>query len=110
MFIELAPPITAAIVLSVSLFAQENRLETGMAGASWVHNIQAGYCLYHYWFRNNKHMLVFLGTWAELIGDAVAFSGIMGSFNDAAHLEGLVEGLLAGYLLDMVFKKKQPLF
>ena len=105
----------AAIVLAVSLLAQEKgwpytfHPHPGASGASWVHNVQAGYCAYHLFFRGNKKWLVFLATWYELGANAVAFSGVWGRFADNAHLEGFVEGLASAFLLDKWFKKKRPL-
>ena len=77
-------------------------------GASWVHNVQAGYCFYHYWMHNNRKLLVELAVAAEGSGDLAAYFGPE-KFNDAVHVEGLGEGMIAGFILDYVFKKKQPL-
>ena len=102
----------AAVVLGGAVWAQEKRLpltldkENEGKGASWVHNVQAGYCLYHYWVRGNKKMLVFLATLVELGADAVAWSGVWGKFDNAAHLEGLVEGFVVAFILDGINRRK----
>ena len=63
----------ASIVLGLSLWAQETiKKKEYSSGASWVHNVQAGYCLYHYWAKNNKKMLVFLGVLAEAAATSAA--------------------------------------
>ena len=104
----------AAIILGGSLWAQETIKNKGQwgSGASWVHNIQAGYCLYHYWFKNNKKMLVFLGVLAEAAGDigAVIEEKMYGTnYSHYAHGEGLVIGLISAFLLDQMFKTKRAL-
>ena len=35
-------------------------------GASWVHNVQAGYCWYHYFIKGRRDLAVALGSWAEM--------------------------------------------
>ena len=80
-------------------------------GASWVHNIQAGYLLYHVYFRGNKRWLPFLGVLAEAAGDtgAVLQEYVLKhdvSYGHYAHAEGLAIGLAAGWLLDQLFTKK----
>ena len=101
----------ALAVLGGSLWAQETIKNDPLAmGASWVHNVQAGYCLYHYWMRNNRKLLVELAVAAEGAADLTSFFG-PDRFDDWAHVEGLGEGLIAGFVLDkFVFKTKQPLF
>ena len=100
----------ALAVLGGSLWAQETiKNSQYQMGASWVHNVQAGYCLYHYWRHNNRKLLVELAVAAEGAGDLTAYFGPE-NFDDGAHVEGLGEGLIAGFILDYVFKKKQPLF
>ena len=100
----------ALAVLGGSLWAQETiKNYPHTAGASWVHNVQAGYCFYHYWMHNNRKLFVELAVAAEGAGDLTAYFGPE-DFDDWAHIEGLGEGLIAGFILDYVFKKKQPLF
>ena len=100
----------ALAVLGGSLWAQETiKNYPHTMGASWVHNVQAGYCLYHYYMHNNRKLLVELAVAAEGAGDLTAYFGPV-DFADATHVEGLGEGLIAGFILDYVFKKKQPLF
>ena len=104
----------AAIVLGGSLWGQETIKNKGQfgSGASWVHNIQAGYCLYHYAFKGNKKMLVFLGVLAEATGDigAVIEEQMKGEkmYAHDAHVEGVAIGLVAAFVLDKMFTKKQP--
>ena len=71
-------PWEAAGILATSFYAQENRDIRKMLtfgggewghGSSWVHNLQAGYCWYHYFLKGNKSWPVFLGSWAEVAGD-----------------------------------------
>ena len=77
-------------------------------GASWVHNIQAGYCLYH-WYYDPAKILVELAVAAELSGDLTA--AYMGNYADDVHMEGVVEGLVSAWILDkFVFKNKRPAF
>ena len=109
----------AAIVLGGSLWAQETVKKNGWAlwgkkgahsmGASWVHNVQAGYLFYHMIFRRNKRWLVWLAALYEGGADLVCLSVVFGKFGNQAHAEGLLFGLMSGFLLDVVFKKKRPL-
>jgi len=109
----------AGIVLGGSLWAQETVKKDGWAlwgkegahamGASWVHNVQAGYLFYHMIFRRNKRWLVWLAALYEAGADIVCFTEIWGKFSNQAHAEGLLFGLMSGFLLDYVFKKKRPL-
>ena len=101
----------AALVLGGSMWAQENRTDSWGNGASWVHNIQAGYLVYHVYFRGNKRWLPFLGVLAEAVGDtgAVLQEYVLKhdvSYSHYAHAEGLAIGLAAGWCLDRVFRKK----
>lgn len=86
----------------------ENKYHGG--GSSWIHNIQAGYCFYHWFFRNNKKLFVRLGVLSEAIGDTVSVSGIMGKYDDRAHGEGLAIGIASAFILDNVFSKKRALY
>ena len=105
----------AAIILGSALYCQENGIfltmdssEEGM-GASWVHNIQAGYLWYHYFVKRNRKTLVAIGTWMEIAGDVGSVSQIFGKYHDHAHLDGATTGFLAAFLLDKLFRKKKPL-
>ena len=105
----------AALVLGGSLWAQETvKNSPGSNGASWVHNVQAGYLLYHVYFRNNRRLLPLLGVLAEAAGDvgAVVQEYVLKHdvhYGHYAHAEGLAVGLVAGWLLDRGFKKKVSL-
>ena len=102
----------AALVLGGSLWAQETIRKTAREGngASWVHNVQAGYLLYHVYFRNNRRLLPLLGVLAEAVGDvgAVVQEYVLEDeeYGHYAHAEGLAVGLAAGWLLDRFIKKK----
>ena len=98
-------------ILAVSLAAQESKWKKfpGHMGASWVHNIQFGYLAYHVIFRRNYRLLVLLPALYEFCADLVAWSKIWGPFDDYAHLEGAVIGIVTGFVLDQVVKKKRPL-
>ena len=103
----------AAIVLGGALWAQETiqmktRGQRSM-GASWVHNVQAGYLFYHMFIKGNKRWLVWLPGLYEGAADLVSWSQIWGEYADDAHGEGLVVGLISGYLLDQMFSKKRAL-
>ena len=108
----------ALIVLGGSLWANEKghpltrkHVEDGGtlgSGASWVHNIQAGYCLYH-WYYDPAKILVELAVAAELSGDLTA--AYIGNYADDVHAEGVVEGIVAAWILDkFVFNNKRPAF
>ena len=103
----------AALVLGGSLWAQETirAVDSWGNGASWVHNVQAGYLLYHVYFRNNRRLLPLLGVLAEAAGDvgAVLQEYVLQhavNYSHYAHAEGLAVGLAAGWLLDRFIKKK----
>ena len=102
----------AALVLGGSLWAQETiHAKSWGSGASWVHNVQAGYLLYHVYFRNNRRLLPLLGVLAEAAGDvgAVLQEYVLQhdvNYSHYAHAEGLAVGLAAGWLLDRFIKKK----
>ena len=106
----------AAIVLSVALYGQETWKNEGQwgSGASWVHNIQAGYCFYHYWGRNNPRFLVEAAALIEITADVMAKveewdTGGETIYSHYAHIEGFTIGIMAGFLLDKLFTKKKPL-
>ena len=79
-------------------------------GASWVHNVQAGYCWYHYFVKGQRQWPLFLGSWAEMAGDlgAVGEELYRGypMYSHKAHYEGATIGMAAAFLLDMINKKK----
>ena len=102
----------AAIVLGGSLWAQETiQLKRGFRqmGASWVHNIQAGYLFYHMFIKGNNRWLVWLPGLYEGAADLVALSGMWGTYDDYAHGEGLVIGMISGFILDKMFSTKRAL-
>ena len=79
-------------------------------GASWVHNVQAGYCWYHYFVKGQRQWPLFLGSWAEMAGDlgAVGEELYRGHpmYSHKAHYQGATIGMAAAFLLDMINKKK----
>ena len=104
----------AAFVLSAALYGQETwKNDSWGSGASWVHNIQAGYCFYHYWGRNNPRFLVEAAALIEITADVMAkveeWDTGTEIYSHEAHIEGFTEGIMAGFLLDKIFTKKRPL-
>ena len=109
-------PWEAAGILAGSLYAQENEDILNMlmfskkqwgGGSSWVHNVQAGYCWYHYFVKGNKSWPVSLGSWAEITGDigAVAQELIENKgqmYGHDAHYKGATLGMVIAFLLDML--------
>ena len=98
-----------------SLLLQENRgsLLFGQlpgTGASYVHNIQAGYCWYHYFIKRNKNWGVFLGSWLEIGGDLGAVVAELiaddAHYGHIVHAEGAAEGMLVAFVLDFLRKRK----
>ena len=79
-------------------------------GASWVHNVQAGYCWYHYFVKGQRQLPLFLGSWAEMAGDlgAVGEELLRGQkmYSHKAHYEGATIGMTVAFLLDMIHPKK----
>ena len=78
-------------------------------GASWIHNVQAGYCWYHYFWKGRTEWPVWLGAWAEMAGDmgAVAEEKIRGQrmYSHKAHREAASLGFALGLLLDKLRPK-----
>ena len=99
-------PWQAAGILATALYVQEQRAKTNVAtGASWVHNVQAGYCWYHYFVKKNKGWPVFVGTWAEISADSAAVfeEYVMktgANYGHRVHAEGAFIGFMAAWLLD----------
>ena len=105
----------AAIVLGAALYGQETwKSDSWGNGASWVHNIQAGYCFYHYWGRNNPRFLVEAAALTEIVADVLCKvqeldTGGEQMYSHEAHIEGFTEGIMAGFILDKIFTRKRPL-
>ena len=109
-------PIEAAAILGGAvLYSESIDYDTKPhyfgTGASWVHNVQAGYCWYHYFVKGRKEWPVWLGTWAEMAGDigAVAEEKLRGDivlYNHKAHYQGASIGMAAAFLFDLINKKK----
>jgi hypothetical protein len=107
-------PYEAAAILASAIYYSERKAKKPEAmvwgtGASWIHNVQAGYCWYHYYFKGRNEWPVFLGTWAEMAGDmgAVAQEKWAGHrmYSHKAHREGLSIGFGTALLLDKLRPK-----
>lgn len=79
-------------------------------GSSYAHNIQAGYCWYHYYIRNNP--AGFWGSWAEVAGNLGAIGQELLEDSDlyshAAHYRGASIGMTLAFLLDMMRRGRLP--
>ena len=79
-------------------------------GASWVHNVQAGYCWYHYFVKGQRQWPLFLGAWAEMAGDLGAVAEELmrdrHMYSHYAHYNGATWGMAIAFLLDMIRPKK----
>ena len=113
-------PWEAAGLLASAFYAQENKDILEMltfdehvwsGGSSWVHNVQAGYCWYHYFLKGNKSWPVFLGSWAEIAGDLGAIveekTKDRRMYAHDAHWKGGALGMAVAYLLDIARKKRR---
>ena len=73
-------------------------------GASYAHNIQAGYCWYHYFVKGNQNG--FWGAWAELIGNlgcvGQEFLENKSLYSHIAHYRGATYGMSIAFVLDML--------
>ena len=80
------------------------------SGASWVHNVMAGYCWYHYYIKGKNSIPLRLGSWAELAGNlgAVIQETIQGVrlYSHEAHYKGAAEGMTVAWALDMLRGKR----
>ena len=105
-------PWHAAAILASALYYNEQYIARNIepggwrgTGASWVHNIQAGYCWYHYFVKKNKGWPVFAGTWMEIAGDggAVIEEYVLQTGSRYAHrihAQGAFIGFMTALLLD----------
>ena len=103
--------LEAILILGIALYLQETYANTYYGnGSSWVHNVQAGYCWYHYFIRGRRNWPVFLGSMSELLSDfgAIALELKQGEFlySHKAHWRGASEGMFAAFLFDMFRPKK----
>ena len=112
----------AAALLGISMYAQENvdgslfktlggiEWDDTSSGASWVHNIQAGYCFWHYFFRGKRTWPLALASWAEAAGNfgAIAEELIEDKrlYHHEAHANGAGLGMMAAALLEMARPRK----
>ena len=79
-------------------------------GASWVHNVMAGYCWYHYYILKKNTLPLKLGSWSELAGDlgAVAQEQLtgVGGVSHEAHYNGGSQGMAIALILDKLRGKR----
>jgi hypothetical protein len=107
-------PIQAALVLGGSVaYAEYNAGPQIGTGASWIHNVQAGFCWYHYFIKGQKQLPLALGSWAEIAGDlgAVAEEWIKDKgkiYSHIAHYEGASIGIVIAMLLDRFNFSSKP--
>jgi hypothetical protein len=111
-------PLEGIGILATSMILQENNtfvkffITNNMGtGASWVYNVQAGYCWYHYFIKQNYNQGLLLGSYAALIGDvgSVASDTIYGEnmVNHESHAKGAALGVAVALLLDRVRGKNK---
>ena len=74
------------------------------SGASFVHNIQGGYCSYHYFWKGQKQWPLWLGTWASVGGNMAAIAKEIKEgermYSHKAHAVGHSIGFVVALLLD----------
>ena len=103
-------PVEGVVILAGALIKQETEERRWGNGASYVHNIQAGYCWYHYFIKNNPDG--FWGSWAEMAGDlgAVFQEFVLkgAGYSHKAHYEGAITGMVIAFLFDMLRGLKVP--
>ena len=118
-------PLEAAAILGGGMYLMEHPHQIPFmdwddenhwsAGSSYVHNVQAGYCWYHYFFKGRREWPVFMGTWAELVGDGAAVAEELQEdktmYAHDAHYKGAFLGMAAAFALDMIrpHKKGRPI-
>ena len=109
-------PIEAGLLLAGSVAAQEYRAQDHetlgwRSGASWVHNIQAGYCWYHHFIKGRQEWGTVLGSYAELTGDLGAileeYASGKNKYNHHAHYQAASIGIAVAFLMDMISKNKK---
>ena len=112
----------AAALLGISMYAQEDvdgslyqtiggmEKDSTSSGASWVHNIQAGYCWWHYFFRGKRTWPLALASWAETAGNFGAIAEELMEdkplYSHEAHANGAAVGMMAAALLEMARPRK----
>ena len=101
-------PFEAALLLGNALYQVEKRdyvKQPQGTGASWVHNIQAGYCWYHYFVKGNRTWPLFLGAWSELAVDVGVVALDEPAIDHKAHYEGASIGMGMAFLFDLLRRK-----
>jgi hypothetical protein len=104
-------------LLAGAMYLNEQRLARDLLvsrkigpGASWVHNVMAGYCWYHYYILQKKSIPLRAGSWAELTGNlgaVVEEFGVGTRYSHEAHYKGACEGMTVAWVLDMLRGKRQ---
>ncbi len=108
-------PVEAGLLLagSIAWSEYEARKPEAMSygtGASWVHNVQAGYCWYHHFIKGRKELGTILGSYAEVVGDLGAYLEEFVNdkhYSHKAHLRGAAIGIAAAFLMDLWSKNKK---
>ena len=109
-------PVEASVLLAGSVAWKEYSSSFPEAmrwgtGASWVHNIQAGYCWYHHFVKGRQELGTVLGSYAEITGDlgAIVQEYMEGRqmYSHKAHIEGASIGIAAAFLMDQWSRNRQ---
>jgi len=114
-------PIEAGGILAGALYLQEHPEiwmdeddETFMGnGASAVHNVQAGYCMYHTFFKGRREPMIWVPAHAELFADIYCTYAEDTKANPPilyahdAHYMGMFLGMAAAFVLDWVRPHKK---
>jgi hypothetical protein len=116
--------IEAAAILGIALYLQEHpewwpEGHQAGTGASYVYNVQGGYCWYHYFVRGRKDWSTWLASWSTVatnIGATFEDFGLpsLDTTDQAykqpvhhwAHMVGVSEGLSAAFLFEALRPKK----
>ena len=88
-----------------TLIHSEMEVKTLGSGASWVHNVMAGYCWYHYYGKGKNSIPLRAASWAEIAGDlgAIVEETAMGTlYSHEAHYKGSMEGFAVAWALDIL--------
>jgi hypothetical protein len=100
----------SALLAGLIAWSESSTTETMGAGASYIHNVQAGYCWYHYFVKGQRQWPLFLGSWAEMAGDMGAIAQELMDdeelYSHLAHYRGAALGLTLAFLTDMMRPKK----
>ena len=82
-------------------------------GASYVHNVQAGVNMFHYYLKSERTWPLILGVLSETTGDLGAIVEELvrdqDMYSHYAHWNGLAHGVFLAFLMDLLSKKKYKL-